>query len=92
MKQASTKTASINKGWNVPNGKVLFINEVDETMRGFLCNCICFGCGEKLIAALGDKNIDYFRHAGESNCKGGQETAHHQAAKEILIEKTFINT
>lgn len=92
MKQESSNTAVINKGLHVPTNNVLFITEVDKSMRGLACNCICFACGEKLVAALGDNNIDYFRHYRETACKGGQETALHQAAKEILVEKSFINT
>ncbi len=92
MKQDAASTAAINKGLHVPTQKVRFITDVDKTMRGSACNCICFGCGEPLIAALGEVNIDHFRHAGASECSGGQETAIHEAAKEILVEKCFINT
>lgn len=92
MKQDAASTAAINKGLYVPTQKVRFISEVDKSMRGSACNCICFGCREPLIAALGEVNIDHFRHAGASECSGGQETAIHEAAKEILVEKCFINT
>lgn len=92
MKQNAASTAAINKGLLVPTKKVRFITDVDKSMRGSACNCICFGCGEPLIAALGEINIDHFRHVGSSECSGGQETAIHESAKEILVEKCFINT
>lgn len=92
MKQDAASTAAINKGLHVPTQKVRFITDVDKSMRGSACNCTCFGCGEPLIAALGEINIDHFRHAGASECRGGQETAIHEAAKEILVEKCFMNT
>lgn len=92
MKQDAASTAAINKGLHVPTKKVRFITDLDKSMRGSACNCICFRCGEPLIAALGEVNIDHFRHAGANECSGGQETAIHEAAKEILVEKCFINT
>jgi hypothetical protein len=90
MKEKGSSTAIINKGKYLPTGKIITI---DEASRGGDCNCICpnEGCGIRLVAAKGEINIDHFRHAEETDCKGGQETALHQLGKEILLAHHQIN-
>lgn len=58
--------------------------------RGLKCNCVCIECNLPLIAAQGPKNDWHFKHKGESNCKGGQETALHKLVKQIIVENREI--
>lgn len=67
----------------------MFIDDVD---RGLKCNCKCIECGEDMIANHGEINQHYFDHAnGNVFCKGGQETALHQFAKQIIVDNSQIS-
>ncbi len=68
-------------------GKIVTIAEVK---RGLTCDCVCPNCGKVFVAAQGDKNDWHFRHYEETNCKGGQETALHFLAKEIIASNSEI--
>lgn len=68
---------AIDKQTNAP----LSIENVES---GSKCNAKCADCGADFIAAKGEKNKWHFRHSVESDCKGGQETALHKLAKEII--------
>jgi len=35
---------------------------ISQVRRGLDCNCVCMGCGERLVAVHSDKVADYFRH------------------------------
>lgn len=67
------------------------VKHISEVGNGLSCNCICVACNESLIAANAGKiRNHYFRHHIESDCKGGQETALHQLAKEIVLDNDLI--
>ena len=61
-----------------------------DAERGLACNCICDKCLKPLIAAKGDSNEWHFRHYEKSNCNGGQETALHKLAKQLLCEGSIL--
>jgi len=64
-----------------------------DVPNGLACGCLCPGCKSPLIAAnQGVRNVPHFRHAQAVDCQGAYETALHRAAKELLVEKMFVQT
>ncbi len=61
----------------------------DEVSRGLACNCVCPGCGSKLVAHHGEKKIKHFVHYS-TVCVNGFESAIHKAAKQALLESKQI--
>jgi len=61
----------------------------DEVLRGLACNCICPGCGSRLVAHHGEKKIKHFVHYAAA-CVNGFESAIHKAAKQVLLESKQI--
>jgi hypothetical protein len=70
------------------SGAVVSIQEVPN---GLSCHCICPDCKKTFVAVQGQKNDWHFRHYEETNCKGGQETALHQLAKEIILTNSRLD-
>ncbi len=70
------------------SGRIVFITEVP---KGLSCNCICPDCGKPFLAAQGEKNEWHFRHHEETHCGGGQETALHLMAKDIIVSSSRIS-
>src|SRR3989338_3006834 len=58
----------------------------DSVSRGLSCNCVCPGCGSRLVAHHGEKKVKYFAHYAKGECVRGYESAIHKAAKQILLE------
>jgi hypothetical protein len=65
------------------NGRTVCINLVTRESRDAGYHCI--GCGEEMVAALGDKRVHYFRH--KAKCACNQETYLHKLGKRILKER-----
>lgn len=69
------------------------IIHIDNADNGLNCNCNCAKCGARMVAVQG-KSINHrewhFRHHIESDCLGGQETAIHKLAKQIIADNTQI--
>jgi hypothetical protein len=64
---------------------------VDQVPNGLACECVCTLCDYPLVAAQGDVLRHHFRHhADGSTCNGGQETALHILAKDIVMRATSI--
>jgi hypothetical protein len=66
------------------------IVHVSEVPSGLDCNCVCPGCGTRLVARKGDKKDHHFGHYGDedgSPCRTGPETALHKFAKEVLARR-----
>lgn len=78
---------NIRYGLHIPTGEEIHIT---QSRRGMQCDCICQGCGKELEACQGDSVEWYFRHKKKSDCKGGQETAIHKFAKQIILENREI--
>ena len=67
--------------------KIVYIKNADN---GLSCNCKCLECDERLEAVQGQIREWYFRHNKNINCKGGQETAIHKLAKQIIVDNSQI--
>jgi len=71
-------------------GKSVYI---DVASNGLSCNCSCAKCGEKMVAVQGKSENNrewHFRHHINSDCLGGQETAIHKLAKQIIVDNSQI--
>jgi hypothetical protein len=66
------------------------IAHISEVSSGLWCNCICPGCGTRLVARKGDKKDHHFGHYGTEDgrpCQTAPETALHKFAKEVLARR-----
>ena len=64
---------------------------VDQVASGLACECVCSQCERPLVAAKGGVYRHHFRHhADGSTCSGGQETALHMLAKDIVMRAASI--
>jgi hypothetical protein len=83
--------ATITRAKSRVTGLVVLIEEAEN---GLDCNCECFECGDRLVAEQGKsgKRAWNFKHHKNSDttCSGGQETALHQLAKEMILSNTSI--
>lgn len=61
----------------------------DEVLRGLACNCVCPGCGSRLVAHHGEKKVKHFVHYSTA-CINGFESAIHKAAKQVLLQSKQI--
>lgn len=57
----------------------------EEVSRGLSCDCVCPGCGSRLVAHHGEKKVKHFVHYSAA-CVNGFESAIHKAAKQLLLE------
>ena len=73
--------------YGVRGGKLLHISEVPS---GLKCECVCSGCGDRLVAKKGRVRQHHFSHAAGSDCPTAVETALHLAAKETLAKRKEI--
>ena len=74
-------TPTITLARYIQTGDIIHIKSADN---GLNCKCECVKCGEKLEAIQGPLRTWHFRHNTNKNCDGGQESALHQLAKEIV--------
>lgn len=65
------------------------IVHVREAGRGAACECVCCGCGERLLSKQGSKMSWHFAHRDEA-CGGALESALHAAAKQLVAESREI--
>jgi hypothetical protein len=66
------------------------IAHISEVSSGLECNCVCPGCGTRLVARKGDKKDHHFGHYGIEDgrlCQTGPETALNKFAKEVLARR-----
>lgn len=73
--------------YGVQNGRLVNISEVE---RGLGCGCTCPGCGERLIARKGVRNVHHFAHYQGVECPSGLETTFHLKAKEVFERRRKI--
>lgn len=72
------------------DGRLLHIDEVPS---GLACNCVCPGCGRRMVAKRGDVKAHHFAHHAQQDgrsCMSAGETALHKFAKRILDERLEI--
>lgn len=83
----SKNKVSFKLGIDKDTGKIITI---ENAQNGLKCNCICSDCKAPFEAIQGQKNEWHFRHCQNSECKGGQETALHKLAKEIICRNSSL--
>lgn len=74
------------------NNELVSIEDIPPEKRGLRCGCVCPGCGQPLIARLGERKRKHFGHrpGSECNIEHAQQTALHILAKNIIEqEKRF---
>ena len=78
--------------YGVKNGRIINIMDLPVESKGLQCDCVCPGCGGRLIARKGAKKKHHFAHYNEPcNLVAAQQTALHMLAKEIIEEeKRFL--
>ena len=78
--------------YGVQNGKIINIMDLPVESKGLQCDCVCPGCGGRLVARKGAKKKHHFAHYNEPcNLVAAQQTALHMLAKEIIEEeKSFL--
>lgn len=73
------------------NGQLLHIDEVPS---GLACNCVCPGCGRRMVAKKGEvQRTHHFAHHAQQDgrsCVSAGETALHKFAKRVLDERLEI--
>lgn len=61
-----------------------------EVPNGLGCECVCRGCGQDLIARQGRIKEWHFAHATGAECPGGIESAIHQMAKQMIVDRQCV--
>jgi len=64
--------------------------DVHSVLQGLACDCVCAGCGDRLLAKQGQVRAWYFSHLSGAECRGGAETALHLAAKQLILEHRSV--
>jgi hypothetical protein len=78
------KKKTVQYGFALDNaGKLTHISDIDQNMNN---SFVCSGCGQEMIAALGEVNAHHFRH---KNTTCSYETYLHQAAKLAFFEMFY---
>lgn len=64
---------------------------IGEVANGLACDCVCPGCGARLVARNNGKlKIAHFAHHQAPECATGLQTALHLAAKDVFLQhRTF---
>jgi hypothetical protein len=60
---------------------------INDVANGLACDCVCPGCGDRMVAKQGAITIHHFAHEGGSDCAGGLQTTLHLAAKAVLSKE-----
>ena len=64
--------------YGVQNGKIINIMDLPVESKGLQCDCVCPGCGGRLVARKGAKKKHHFAHYNEPcNLVAAQQTALH---------------
>ena len=66
---------------------------ITDAVRGLACNCICFECGETVLARKGNIKEHHFAHANnKDSCTIHPESVLHKYAKQKNIyAKIFLH-
>lgn len=67
-----------------PDGLIVHISQV---VSGLACDCVCPGCGARLVARKGRLKEYHFGHYRAVPCKQALESALHKLAKQVLDER-----
>ena len=64
---------------------------ITDAVRGLACNCICFECGETVLARKGNIKEHHFAHANnKDSCTIHPESVLHKYAKQVVIDAMGI--
>ena len=82
----------MNDGWHPtqavgPDGERADIKDVANGLR---CRCLCYQCGQPVLAKQGSKVRWYFAHHAPTNCRPTPESELHFFAKTLLAEKLWL--
>lgn len=78
---------------NNRNSGIVHVKELPKATRnGKSCDCRCVDCHEPLEACQGEVNEWFFRHQFKTDCKGGQMTALHLLAQQLLTGHHLMTT
>lgn len=70
------------------NKKLVHIKDV---MSGLSCGCVCFECGERVLARKGDINEHHFAHFNnKESCIINAESVLHKYAKQVILDAKSI--
>ncbi len=69
------------------NGELITISEAESGMSE---DYLCPKCGSILIAKKGNIRTHHFAHYNFEHCTGGQETALHIMAKDIILQHKYL--
>lgn len=69
--------------------QLVHITEVD---KGLACQCVCFECGETVIAKKGEINQYHFAHlSNKESCTIHPESILHKFAKQVILNEKMLN-
>jgi len=61
-----------------------------DVEKGLRCGCVCSHCGAPLVARKGPQRVWHFAHHARSECPGGFETAVHEMAKQLVVDRKVL--
>lgn len=64
--------------------------DVKDVANGLQCRCLCYECGQPVLAKQGSKVRWHFAHHAPTNCRPTPETELHFFAKTLLAEKLWL--
>lgn len=70
-----------------PDGRRVDITSVEN---GLQCRCVCFDCGQPVIAKQGPKLRWHFAHHAPTNCRPTPESELHFFAKTLLADELWL--
>lgn len=64
--------------------------DVKDVANGLGCRCLCYECGQPVLAKQGPKVRWHFAHHAPTNCRPTPESELHFFAKTLLAEKLWL--
>ena len=83
---------SMNGGWHPTQaiGHDGQRADVKDVANGLQCRCICFECGQPVLAKQGPKLGWHFAHHAPTNCRPTPESELHFFAKTLLADRLWL--
>ncbi len=64
--------------------------DVKDVANGLHCRCLCYECGQPVLAKQGLKVRWHFAHHAPTNCRPTPESELHFFAKTLLADKLWL--
>ena len=64
--------------------------DVRDVANGLQCRCVCFECGQLVLAKQGPKLRWHFAHHAPTNCRPTPESELHFFAKTLLADRLWL--